>query len=70
MSNKELELNPETINEENEMYTLAPWGCLSIILNDYNIDISHIKGKVGIHIVEDFMELMEKMGYIKKVRNE
>ncbi len=52
-------------------YTLTPWGCLSTILNDYGIDFSHIHGRCGEHIVEDFMDLMVKCGYVieKSVNN-
>ena len=52
--------------ESDEIYTLTPWGCLCAAFSDYNVDISFITGKMGGHIVEDFMELMEKAGYVKK----
>lgn len=52
--------------EENERYVLSEWGCLSLTLNDYGINTDRIPGRVGKHIVEDFMELMCKAGYIVK----
>ena len=51
-------------DDDDVKYVLSPWGCLSVVLKDYGIDISRISGKVGSHIVEDFLELMEKAGYI------
>lgn len=55
---------------EEESYVITPWGCLYCTLLDYGIDLSHIKGRVGEHIVEDFMEAMEKAGYVSKEKNE
>ena len=54
------------INDENEKYVLTEWGCLYLTLLDYGIDASHIPSKVGKHIVEDFMEMMEQAGYVKR----
>jgi len=51
-------------DEEDEAYVLTPWGCLYAVLHDYGIDAEHISGKVGKHIVEDFMELMVRAGYV------
>lgn len=51
-------------DDDDVKYVLSPWGCLSVVLKDYGIDTSRISGKVGSHIVEDFLELMEKAGYI------
>lgn len=56
--------------EDDEIYTLSEWGCLYGILDDYGIDVSHIPGRVGKHIVEDFMELMTKAGYVEKKKEE
>lgn len=63
------DINEDDITDGNDVYVLSPWGCLSVVLMDYGIDISRISGKVGSHIVEDFMELMEKSGYILKDDN-
>lgn len=42
------------------------WGCLYAVLMDYGIDVSNIPGRVGKHIVDDFMEIMCKSGYIEE----
>ena len=52
------------LKEESEEHCLTPWGCLLAILSDYGIEISGISGRAGTHIVEDFLELMEKIGYV------
>lgn len=58
-------ISEDDITDDDDVkYVLSPWGCLSVVLEDYGINISRISGKVGSHIVEDFMELMEKAGYI------
>lgn len=54
-------------NENDEAYCLSMWGCLYVVLQDYDIDVSHITPKMGEHMVEDLMELLEKQGYIGKV---
>ena len=51
---------------KDEKYTLTEWGCLYAVLTDYGIDVSHISGNVGRHIVEDFMEAMVRAGYVGK----
>lgn len=56
----------DNVNDKNEEYVLTEWACLYLTLLDYGIDASHIPGKVGEHIVEDFMEMMEKAGYVRK----
>jgi len=57
-------------DDENVKYRLTEWGCLYAVLMDYGIDVSHISGRVGKHIVEDFLEAMETAGYISKAREE
>ena len=52
--------------EDDEEHRLTEWDYLSSILTEYGIDISHISGRVGKHIVEDFMERLEDQGYLKK----
>lgn len=59
------EITQDNTNEE-ERYTLTPWGCLYATFLAYNIDLSSISGTMGEHIVEDFMELMAKCGYVKR----
>ena len=59
----------DEIYDDDVKFVLSEWGCLYSVLSDYGINVDHIKGKVGEHIVEDFMELMVKCGYIGKVEN-
>lgn len=54
--------------EEEVVYVLTPWGCLMGVLMDYGIDISHITTKMGEHMVNDFLQSMEKAGYIGKIQ--
>lgn len=53
-------------DDDNETYVLTPWGCLYTVLLDYGINAEHISGRVGSHIVEDFMDAMERSGYVAK----
>lgn len=69
MNNLDFLDNDIEINDD-DVFVLTEWGCLSSVLSDYGIDISHIPGKVGKHIVEDFMELMTKAGYVEKKKEE
>ena len=69
MDNKELE-NEVMEFKDDDVFVLTEWGCLYSVLSDYDIDVSHIPGKVGKHIVEDFMELMETSGYVVKKTEE
>ena len=52
--------------DDNVEYTFTPWGCLACILDEYGVDITGVTGKIGEHLVEDFMELMEKCGYVRR----
>ena len=56
--------------EDDEKYMLTPWGCLCGVLIDYGVNVSYISGRVGGHIVDDFMDLMVKCGYIGKVEED
>ena len=56
--------------EDDEKYVLTPWGCLCGVLIDYGINVSHISGRVGEHIVDDFIGAMVKCGYIGKVEED
>ena len=49
-----------------ETYVISEWGCLCTTLGEYGIDVSHITGRVGAHIVEDFMDAMCNAGYLEK----
>ena len=62
-------INEEEIDDET-VIILTEWGCLSCVLSDYNIDFSHITPKMGSHMVQDFLELLERCGYIKKINEE
>lgn len=63
---KSFDYDSQSDSNDEECYTLTEWGCLYCILTDYRIDVSGISGKVGQHIVEDFMDLMCKCGYIDR----
>ena len=52
--------------DNEEKYVLSEWGCLASVLNEYGIDVSQITGRVGAHIVEDFMTAMCDAGYVSK----
>lgn len=56
----------ELLEDENTKFVLTPWGCLYSVLTDYKIDVEDIPGRVGEHIVEDFMDVMKKAGYVGK----
>lgn len=54
-----------------EKYTLTPMGCLYAVLLDYVgpdhlLDIRKIQGRVGEHIVEDFMDALVRTGYLER----
>ena len=51
---------------DEERYVISEWGCLCTIFEEYGIDVSHITGRVGAHIVEDFMDAMCNAGYLEK----
>lgn len=55
-----------TEESTNEKYVLTPWGCLYATLIDYGVDVSHITGTIGGHLVDDFMDAMVKAGYLDK----
>ena len=52
--------------EDEEVLVLTEWGCMEVTLREYGIDTSHIPGKVGMHMVNDFMERMVRAGYVGK----
>lgn len=53
-----------------ETYVISEWGCLCSTLEEYGIDVSHITGRVGAHIVEDFMDALYTAGYLQKKEGE
>lgn len=54
----------ETLDDSNATYVLTPWGCLYGVLTEYGINVDHISGRVGTHIVEDFMDAMVEAGHV------
>ena len=60
-------LEDEEDEDEEEKYVLAPWGCLCVVMDDYNIDYSHLTPIMGKHMVEDFMDAMERAGHVSSV---
>lgn len=55
--------------DDDEKFVLTEWGCLASTLDDYNIDFSHITPTMGKHMVEDFFNVLEKVGYIRRMNN-
>lgn len=58
-----------------EKYRLTPMGCLYAVLLDYVgpdhlLDIRKIQGRVGEHIVEDFVDAMVRTGYLGRKDDE
>ena len=58
-----------------DKYRLTPMGCLYAVLLDYVgpdhlLDIRKIQGRVGEHIVEDFMDAMVRAGYLGRENDE
>ena len=53
------------INDDTR-FVLTEWGCLASTLARYNIEFSHITPTMGEHMVEDFFNILEKAGYIKR----
>lgn len=58
-----------------EKLRLTPMGCLYAVLLDYVgpdhlLDIRKIQGRVGEHIVEDFMDAMVKFGHLERKNDE
>ena len=67
--NKEIMQDNEEIYDDDDKFVLTEWGCLSSVLTDYGVDVSRVTGKIGEHIVEDFMELMCECGYIGRAED-
>lgn len=59
-------LSDEKDEEPEEIYHLTPWGCLSVVLTDYGVDISGITPAIGVHLVEDFMDSLVRQGLLVK----
>lgn len=61
--------------KDEDRYALTPMGCLYAVLLDYVgpdhlLDIRKIQGRVGEHIVDDFMDAMVRFGHVKKAERE
>ncbi|MBQ1789521.1 MAG: hypothetical protein II008_05050 [Oscillospiraceae bacterium] len=61
--------------ENEERFVFTPMGCLYAVLLDYVgpdhlLDIRKIQGRVGEHIVEDFMDAMVRAGHLAKAEGE
>lgn len=67
---KDLELDNKMEFDDDARFVLTEWGILAGIMSDYGIDVWHIPGRVGQHIIEDFMEGMVNAGYIAKNEEE
>lgn len=50
-------------------WQLTEWGVMKYVLDEYGINTDHITGKMGQHIVEDFMEEMVKAGYVGRTES-
>ncbi len=58
--------NYTDIDDDETKYMVTPWGCLYSVLSDYGIEVGHVAGRVGAHIVDDFMDAMTRAGYVAK----
>ena len=61
--------------KDEDRLVLTPMGCLYVVLLDYVgpdhlLDIRKIQGRVGEHIVEDFMDAMVSFGHVEKAERE
>ena len=57
------------MNEE-ERYRLTTWGCMQAVLTAWNINTDHLTPRMGECMVEDFMEMLVKHGYLTKEEDE
>ena len=63
------------MKKDEEKYTLTPMGCLYAVLLDYVgpdhlLDVRKIQGRVGEHIVDDFLDAMCRCGHLAKAEGE
>lgn len=59
----------QMLEDDEEKYVLTPWGCLYMVLTDYGVDVKNIPGRIGVHIVEDFMDEMVRAGHLAKMED-
>lgn len=64
--NIEEECTDEEVDDDAPL-RLTEWACLALVLKDYGVYIDEIPGRIGKHIVEDFMADMCKQGYVARV---
>lgn len=60
-------INPE---DDNERYFLTPWGCLCCAFGDFGLKPPEISGKMADALMDDFFEIMEATGILKKKGND
>ena len=60
-------INPE---DDNERYFLTPWGCLCCAFGDFSLKPPEISGKMADALMDDFFEIMEAAGILKKKGND
>ena len=56
--------------EDDEVYRLTPWGIMYDVLQDYGFEPQKLTGRMGEHLVEDFMDGMVRNGYVGKMEDE
>lgn len=55
--------------EDDEVWRLTPWGCMSSVLQGYGFDPERLTSTMGKHMVEDFMKAMVNAGHIRKAED-
>ena len=66
----EEKIEEQMLEDDEEKYVLTPWGCLYMVLTDYGVDVKNIPGRIGVHIVEDFIDEMVRAGHVEKMKGE
>lgn len=56
----------EINNDDNDKFVLAPELLLYQTISEYGIDPGEWTQKIWLHIYEDFMDCLEKAGYVRK----
>lgn len=61
-----LDLEEET-NKVEGKYCLTLWGCLVATMMDYDLEFNRqVSGKIGMHFMNDLMDLLVKHGHLVK----
>lgn len=58
-------MNTENLEAE-EIYILTPCGCLILICHKYGISLDHLTQAEVKNFYEDFIGLLQKIGYLSK----